>query len=203
MTNHGLQLKPWQLGASVLILPMVPQPHMDAHGWWHWTPSKSILGFMWKQNETPGPKLYRRLKYKAGDRIYNQEEWHDTEPPFLRSEMECALNHVGLTIENEAKYGFLSPGKMPPEAANKWWKITKVEVTQSLNAALIKRTGIPFEQYDNPMSPCDEIRMMNAFASHALDCYEVDLENSPWMMVLNIVPCTSPFKEQNRGASND
>lgn len=76
MINHPFVPADWQQDASVILLPLEPQPiYSKPDNTWVWDSMPCDL--FWFVGEEPGEFLYDRLPYKVGDRLNFQGEWKE------------------------------------------------------------------------------------------------------------------------------
>jgi hypothetical protein len=181
MKHHGLQLEDWQLSASLLLLPLEPQPyfcdtkdcHVDRGEEWRWTPPQTHA--MWGVDEVAPSLVYECLTYQEGDLIYYQEKWIDDIPP--------AISATGYATQADFPYP-IDPAyraeSMPPVAAREWRVITGVEVLQSRQVREL-RDFAAANMYSE-----DE-------AQDWCELYQVNLHDPDlWLIALSVEPCGVP-----------
>jgi hypothetical protein len=146
-TTHGIPAASWQLQAATeqklraIVLPLLPEPNLagliPGEQYWRWKPKDGIVATWWDKWYSD---LYKLLRYQPGDRIFLQEKWckHDDDL-FRWVEPTCEVS------EHEAEWLNWQPAEtMPHEAAQYWFKISEVKVTQviDLTAKDLRLSGL-------------------------------------------------------------
>jgi hypothetical protein len=158
MKTHRVIAQPWQLNAAadvgleVIILPLVPQPkkHQPKHAeaFWLWNGCKSDI--RWQDGETANDvRMLMALQYQPCDRLYLAEEWAKEDQLYIsRSE-----------DPNDDELWFGDAEYMPPEAAQYWFEVTEVKVTQAkyLDYFTIGKTGF-YNSYPESTYPSEEFK---------------------------------------------
>lgn len=130
MTDHPLEFKPWQLNASLLILPMEPQPKKGAHKrsrFLYWEHPEAGDGIAWIKNKPFPVYLLPDLPCQTGDHIYHQEGWIGGYSPvgnihYKSSASAADLDWLGAD--------WCPASKMPYEFSRYRFKILSVDVRQ-------------------------------------------------------------------------
>jgi hypothetical protein len=153
MKTHRVIAQPWQLNASAdvglggIILPLVPEiePHIDG------------INMIWRNKKatawiTKSPSEIAQCSefpYQNGDRIYLAEDWAKEDQLYIsRSE-----------DPNDDELWFGDAEEMPPEAAQYWFEVTGVNVTQAkyLDYFTIGKTGF-YCSYPESTYPSEEFK---------------------------------------------
>jgi hypothetical protein len=133
MKNHGIVGQPWQLKGDKLTVIMLSLAGTIAKSGsdYHWMDGKSYCVSPIK----PDGSLDEI--FKVGDRIYLQEEWCDLREYFPRKDAFTLKSELKENCHNQAGFDALEMASlwqpaytMPPEAAQYWYTVTGVRVTQ-------------------------------------------------------------------------
>jgi hypothetical protein len=147
MTNHRITSQPWQLKAAaegtleVIILPL---------------PEGRISG-----SPETWPIKSMKCGFNESYRIYLAEEWAECRDFFDGSihgyETKSQIDAID---PNEWQFAICQPAEeMPPEAAQYWFEITEVKVTQAkyLDYFTIGKTGF-YCSYPDATYPSEEFK---------------------------------------------
>jgi hypothetical protein len=181
MTNHRIIATPAQIAAAqskklwMLLFPLDPKPQLagliPSEQYWRWIPRDGVIATWWDNWYSDLDKL---LPYELGDRIFLAEPWY---PVTNQSTGKIVEYWTDSRFESSTKAAFdktlpdwVEPlegneaGNMPPEAAQHWLSIEKVQVIQmtDIDRSLRAKAALPatFSQFASqwnatfPEFPC-------------------------------------------------
>jgi hypothetical protein len=138
--DHGIVAADWQMEAAdrltAIVLPLADKIAKSGSDY-HWMDGESYCVSPIK----PDGSLDEI--FKAGDRIFLEEEWSDLREYFPRADAFTLKSELKENCHNQAVFDALEIDSlwqpahtMPPEAAQHWYEVTDVRVTQMDNISL-------------------------------------------------------------------
>jgi hypothetical protein len=167
MKTHRVIAQPWQLNAvqenrlSAVIKPLA-----------EWSLAHCVVQNIgqdgWIENSLKGEQSPHidfakdvHIEWQTGDRIYLAEEWAECRDFFDGSihgyETKSQIDAID---PNEWQFAICQPAEeMPPEAAQYWFEVTEVKVTQAkyLDYFTIGKTGF-YNSYPDATYPSEEFK---------------------------------------------
>lgn len=168
MTDHSISISNWDKDATILLLPLNPQPYFSESGGGLW----GNIAFVKIEDI-----LVEALEYYPGDRIYIKQKWCEYDGEYIL--------WVKPTCEvSEHEEGWLNwqPAEtMPIEAAREWRAVKSVELIQAHD---IDEEGAFGAGY----------RSDRTTSLHKLKCDwglqhpEYPWDSNPWIVLLRVMP---------------